>query len=129
MKSVDLNKLSLPSAQWRTFADAPIVIFGRKSCPFCVSAEALVREGMGMEPLVVSTTNDLGDKEVSYLRDITTMSTVPIIFMRGKLIGGYSHLAELYQSGGAFQAAGVPDPATLKPLNDIAACRNRMRYE
>lgn len=65
-------------------------------CPFCVRAKQLLKaKGIEFEEINL----DGKDDELEALRNRTNFKTVPQIFINDKMIGGYTDLAALDQSG------------------------------
>ena len=66
------------------------------SCPYCIRAKDLLsRKGASFEEINL----DGKDDELNALRARTGQRTVPQIFIDGKLIGGFSDLADLDSRG------------------------------
>lgn len=75
---------------------APVTIYTWTVCPFCVRAKNLLKnKGIAYEEINL----DGKDQELKELQAKTNFRTVPQIFINGKMIGGYTDLAALDQSG------------------------------
>ena len=76
-------------------AEAKVVVYGTRFCPYCVAAKKLLnKKGIRYEDILVST----GEMR----REIEQRSgqrTVPQIFIDDKSIGGFDELSELEQDG------------------------------
>ena len=73
-----------------------IQIYTWSNCPFCVRSKNLLKQkGVSFEEIDL----DGKDDELKALRDRTGMRTVPQIFFDDELIGGFSELSALDQSG------------------------------
>ena len=65
-----------------------VTVFSRDGCPFCVKAKALLRDsGIEFDELVLNR-----DFAESTIRAVSGRSTVPQVFVNGKLIGGSEEL-------------------------------------
>lgn len=73
-----------------------VVVYTKQSCPFCVRAKALLTQKG-----VPFTEHNLEGKqaELDALKQRTGWKTVPQIFIGEELIGGFSELAALENSG------------------------------
>jgi len=70
-------------------APADVSLFTKPSCPFCAKAKALLTErGYSYEEIVVGR-----DATLLSLRAVSGSTTVPQVFIGGKLIGGSDDLA------------------------------------
>ena len=70
---------------------ASVTVFSREGCPFCVKAKGLLNEaGIEYDELVLNR-----DFNESTIRAVTGRTTVPQVFIDGKLIGGSEEL-EVY---------------------------------
>lgn len=79
-----------------TTSNAPVKIYTWTVCPFCVRAKQLLKQkGIPYEEINL----DGKDDELEALRKRTNFKTVPQIFINDKMIGGYTDLAALDQSG------------------------------
>ena len=76
-------------------AEAKVVVYGTRFCPYCVAAKKLLnKKGIRYEDILVST----GEMR----REIEQRSgqrTVPQIFINEKSIGGFDELSELEEDG------------------------------
>ena len=73
-----------------------VVIYTKTYCPYCVHAKRL------LSSKGVSFREENLEDRPEELRDLierTGMRTVPQIFINGDLVGGYTELAALEQSG------------------------------
>ena len=71
-------------------------IYSSQNCPYCVSAkELLTQKGVSFEEVDLTGK----DAERKALVEETGMRTVPQIFINKKLVGGFSELSSLEQSG------------------------------
>lgn len=73
-----------------------VVVYTKESCPFCVRAKSLLSQKG-----VPFTEHNLEGKpsELEALKKRTGWRTVPQIFIGEELIGGFSELAALENSG------------------------------
>jgi glutathione-dependent peroxiredoxin len=73
---------------------ALVSLFTKVGCPFCARAKALLKEkGIDYEEIV------LGKDVTTYsLKAVTGATTVPQVFIDGKLVGGSDDLAAYFQS-------------------------------
>lgn len=74
----------------------PVKVFWKDPCPYCVNAKRLLdSKAIPFESI------DLSDnpEEMSRIKNETGWRTVPIIMIDGKLIGGYTDLKALDESG------------------------------
>jgi glutaredoxin 3 len=73
-----------------------ITIYSTNHCPYCERAKALLKSNQ-----IPFDEIDLSDKpdELSALKQKTGLRTVPQIFIKGELIGGFTDLLALQQSG------------------------------
>lgn len=75
-------KRSMSSIQ-DTISSNPIVVFVSSGCPYCSDAVAALKAN-GRQPLVVEASS----AQRSELRSKTGSSTVPVVFVKGKFVGG-----------------------------------------
>ncbi len=74
-----------------------IQVYTWANCPFCVRAKDLLkRKGLKFDEINL----DGKDEELRALQQRTGQRTVPQIFIDGKLIGGFTELAQLDSQGG-----------------------------
>ncbi len=72
-----------------------VTIYTKPYCPFCVLAkDLLTRRGIEYQEILV---NDDDDVQWQRLEKLSGMKTMPQIFHKDKLIGGYNELNELDQ--------------------------------
>ena len=65
-----------------------VTVFSREGCPYCVKAKGLLRDsGIEFDELVLNQ-----DFAESTIRAVSGRSTVPQVFINGKLIGGSEEL-------------------------------------
>lgn len=75
---------------------AKVVVYSKDPCPYCVAAKSFLREkGVNFEE------KDLTDdfEEMNRLKNETGWRTFPMIFINGKMIGGYQDLKALDEEG------------------------------
>lgn len=75
---------------------AKVVMYSKDPCPYCVNAKRLLtNKGITFEEI------DLTDRleELQKLKEKTGWRTVPMIFINDKMIGGYTDLRALEESG------------------------------
>ena len=75
---------------------AQVKVYFKVPCPYCVNAKRLLTEkNVKFEEI------DLTDKpdEFDRLKNETGFRTVPMIFIDGKMVGGYSDLRALEDQG------------------------------
>jgi glutaredoxin 3 len=83
--------------------DKPIVIYTTRICPYCVAAKRLLA-GLGVPFDEVDLT---ADPELRVrLSEATGWRTVPMVFVEGRLIGGYDDLQALVRAGGLAHLRG-----------------------
>lgn len=75
---------------------AKIKMVKKDPCPFCDRAMNFFN-GKGVEVEIVDLTNNL--QELQTWKQKTGWSTVPMIFINDKLIGGYNDLKTLEEDG------------------------------
>lgn len=73
-----------------------VKLYKKNPCPYCDRAINFL-EGRGIAFDVVDLTDNLD--ELDRLRNETGWRTVPMIFINDKLIGGYTDLKDLEESG------------------------------
>lgn len=75
---------------------ANVLIYSKDPCPYCVAAKRFLTEkNVAFEEK--DLTND--PEEMLRLKDETGWRTFPMIFINGKLIGGYQDIKELDEQG------------------------------
>ena len=84
----------------------PLVIFGIDQCPWCQKAKRLLRP---WHPLFVP----VGSAERSQLLKMTGKTTVPQVYLKGKLLGGFEDTSRKIMA-----------TKTRKTLNSIRKGRN-----
>ena len=73
-----------------------VQIYTWSNCPYCVRAKNLLKsKGIEFEEINL----DDKDKELKELQARTGQRTVPQIFIDGKMIGGFSELAQMDSEG------------------------------
>lgn len=75
---------------------AQIKMVKKNPCPYCDRALGFFNE-KGLKVEIVDLTNNL--QELQALKEKTGWATVPMIFINEKLIGGYSDMRALEDSG------------------------------
>lgn len=83
-----------------------IKMYSKDPCPYCVNAKRLLtNKGVAFEEI------DLTNKpeEMQKLKEQTGWKTVPMIFIGDKMIGGYTDMKELDQSGELDKMLGIED--------------------
>ncbi len=69
-----------------------VSLFTKIGCPFCAKAKAMLKEhGMSYEEIIVGQ-----DASMQSLQAVTGATTVPQVFIEGKLIGGSEALEEYF---------------------------------
>lgn len=67
-----------------------VKIYSRESCPYCVKAKDFFKKrNISFQEFTVGT--DITSEEYN---ELTSMKTVPAIFIDEKLIGGYTNLID-----------------------------------
>jgi glutaredoxin 3 len=75
-----------------------VKVYTMSNCPFCVMAKRLLSDrGIPFQEILVSEDDDA---QWESLFKLSGMRTMPQIFSGNRLIGGFSHLADLDKSGG-----------------------------
>jgi glutaredoxin 3 len=70
-----------------------VTVYTKSFCPYCVMAKRLLSQrGIEYQEILV---RDDDDAEWDRLYKLSGMKTMPQIFHKDKLIGGYNELAEL----------------------------------
>lgn len=75
---------------------AEILLYKKNPCPYCDRAINLL-EGRGAAYKVIDLTDKMD--ELQKIKQQYGWQTVPIIVINGKLIGGYTDLKDLDESG------------------------------
>ena len=76
-----------------------ISIFTKTTCGYCTKALQLLQQYDVEYQLVELDKINYGSRIAIELKNVTTQTTVPNIFIYGKHIGGYSELYALHNSG------------------------------
>jgi glutaredoxin len=76
----------------------PVQVFGRASCPWSGRVLALL-ERARIEPMYFDLDGYGADSVLRELKLETKQDTVPYVFLRGRFIGGYNALDEVYRLG------------------------------
>jgi glutaredoxin len=79
-------------------ASRPVQVFGRKSCPWSGRVLALL-ESNRVEHSYFDLDAYGGESVLRELKLETKQDTVPYVYMRGRFIGGYNALDEIYRLG------------------------------
>jgi glutaredoxin len=79
-------------------AGRAVQIFGRASCPWSGRAVALVKRA-GLDHSYFDLNGYGADSVLRELAQETKQHTVPYVYVRGRFIGGYNALDELYRLG------------------------------
>ena len=87
----------------------PLVIFGFPECPWCQKAKRLLRP---WHPLFIT----VGPAERNQLQRMTGKTSVPQVYLKGKLLGGFEDTSRKIMSG-----------RTRKTLNSIRGQRRNTR--
>lgn len=75
---------------------AKVVLYSKDPCPYCVNAKRLLQNrSIAYEEIDLTENID----ELIKLKNQTGHSTVPMIFIGEKFIGGYTDLRDLADSG------------------------------
>lgn len=82
---------------------AKVEIYTTAYCPYCLKAKALL-DAKGVAYTEISLEGKPDD--LAALKKRTGWRTVPQIFIDGKLIGGFTDLAEMESNGKLDQALG-----------------------
>ncbi len=77
--------------------DADVVVYSTAGCSFCRAAEALLRRRAIPFQTVDVTAND--EARADLVLRAEGRRTVPVIFIRGRVIGGYQELVALERRG------------------------------
>lgn len=76
-----------------------VVMFTKTFCPYCVRAKKLLdSKGISYEEMALNRRDD-GASIQDFLAEITSQSTVPNIFIKGKHFGGCDDLYAANSSG------------------------------
>jgi glutaredoxin 3 len=72
-----------------------VTVYSMQNCPYCVKAKGLLTQrGVSFENIMI---DDWSDEAWDDLVKKSGMKTVPQVYVDGKLIGGYTQLAEVDQ--------------------------------
>lgn len=74
----------------RLVRENPYVVFGTETCPWCKKAIALIEQRTGHKPLFVDISLY---PQWTPPPSMANFSTVPKVFINGRLVGGYSDTA------------------------------------
>ncbi|MCX4246170.1 glutaredoxin [Paraliomyxa miuraensis] len=85
--------------------EAPVVLYTTPWCGFCRAALALLR-ARGIEHVEIDVMGNQAARQ--WLAQVTRLSTVPQVFVRGHSIGGYTELAQLDHSGELARLLAAP---------------------
>ncbi len=78
-------------------ASKKVVIYTTQYCPYCRAAKDLLKsQGVGFEDIDVTNSPKLREKLVGMCQGRTT---VPVIFVDARCLGGYEELVHFYESG------------------------------
>ncbi|NDG84558.1 MAG: glutaredoxin [Proteobacteria bacterium] len=70
-----------------------VTVYSMQNCPYCVKAKALLTQrGVAFETIMI---DDWSDDQWEAFAKSSGMKTVPQVYVDGKLIGGYTQLAEV----------------------------------
>lgn len=73
-----------------------ILMYSKDPCPYCVAAKRFFKErNLAFEEKDLTNSPE----EMNRLKDETGWRTFPMIFINGKMIGGYQDLKALDESG------------------------------
>jgi len=73
-----------------------VKIYSKDPCPYCVNAKRLL-DNKGISYDLIDMTDNLD--ELNRIKDQWGWKTVPIIIINDKLVGGYTDLKMLNESG------------------------------
>lgn len=74
-----------------------VLIYGRPNCDWCTKAvDFCIKQDIPYRYINVMR----DDFDIAALVELTGMKTVPIIYMNGKLLGGYSDFYAFYNGEG-----------------------------
>ncbi|XP_037486314.1 glutaredoxin-C6-like [Triticum dicoccoides] len=80
-------------------ASAPVVVFSKSYCPFCVQVKKLFTQlGASFKAIELDTESD-GTEIQSALAEWTGQRTVPNVFINGKHVGGCDDTIALNKGG------------------------------
>ncbi|XP_062226131.1 glutaredoxin-C6-like [Phragmites australis] len=80
-------------------ASAPVVVFSKSYCPFCVRVKQLFQQlGATFKAIELDVEGD-GSEIQAALKDWTGQNTVPNVFINGKHIGGCDDTMALNNGG------------------------------
>lgn len=74
----------------RTIKRHPLVIFGLSYCPWCKKAETLLGASNPAVVLIDGQPHGSMNKTRKTLKRISKMNTFPQIFLKGRLLGGFT---------------------------------------
>jgi glutaredoxin 3 len=70
-----------------------VTVYSMQNCPYCVKAKALLTQrGVPFETIMI---DEWSDEQWDGFVKSSGMKTVPQVYVDGKLIGGYTQLAEV----------------------------------
>ena len=79
-------------------SDAPVLVYTTTLCTYCAAAKKLLQK-LGVSYREVDLTHDHELRE-RLSRENGDYRTVPMIFVEGRFIGGYTDLSALVKAGG-----------------------------
>ena len=74
----------------------PITVYTKVPCPYCVNAKRLLTE-LNLPFQEIDLTQDLSQLDV--IKQKYQWKTVPLILIGDRLVGGYTDLKSLHESG------------------------------
>eukprot|EP00301_Raphidiophrys_heterophryoidea_P005822 c12404_g1_i2.p1 GENE.c12404_g1_i2~~c12404_g1_i2.p1 ORF type:complete len:943 (+),score=168.97 c12404_g1_i2:138-2831(+) len=101
------------------------LIFGKSSCAYSIEARRTL-EANGILHFVVLVNKEANHGAIrKILKSRTSIGTVPIIFINGKLIGDCNTLKTLESTGALMQLIATLDPASLAKSGELSANNSR----
>ncbi|QES95673.1 glutaredoxin [Orientia tsutsugamushi] len=87
-----MKKSELQDEDFMIYDDDNIYIYTKPTCPYCLNAKSLLNQkSVSFKEIDISNNQQLHEK----LKQATSQTTVPYIFIYGQFIGGYMQLQDL----------------------------------
>lgn len=86
----------LKASEFKEYDKESLVVYSKSSCGYCTKAKELLdKKNLRYTSIDLTWDKELHQKLIKE----TGQTTVPYVFVQGKLIGGYKDLLELVESG------------------------------
>jgi glutaredoxin 3 len=78
---------------------SPVVIFSKSNCPYCMKAKDLFKS-LGVKFQAVELDEEKTGPEIQHLlTQVTRVSTVPSVWVKGQFLGGCDDVHNLHRQG------------------------------